>query len=679
MYPFVKQSEIKDCAASCMSMIIKYYHGNVNINSIKDGLKTSKLGTNAYNIVEYASSIGFESRGFKIDKLDDLNLPLIAHVIKDNKFKHYVVIYEIHKKYLLVADPDDKIKKVKKVDFLKQWTNVVILFKQTEKLPFEKDVNLKKFTLSILKNNKKTFFELITLSVLITILAIINSYYLQNMIENINKPKEYIIYIFIIFLTINLFKIIINYFRNKILIYLNQNLDFTLLTQTYNNIISLPYRFFQNRTTGEVVTRLNDISVVKKTISEAFVTIFIDLVLSLSSLFILLLISDKLTILVLIILLCYVLLIFLFHTLFKDKIKNIQINKAKTSSYMYESILGYKTLKSLNLEDTTKYKFNLKFMKLLNNTYHYESLHNVQSFIKDLIGDIGFLLIILCGILLIGENEITLGNLITFNMLYSFFITPVKNILDFSLGVNESKSSLKRVLELMYESDKLYLDLIVQGNIKFNNLTFMYDSKQVLKNLSLELKEKENVVLIGKSGSGKSTLFKLLVKFYEVKRNEILIDNNDINDYNPISLRQNITYISQDEIIFTDSLYNNIVLNEKVGDQEFLKVVKTCRIDEFIDSLGYNLFLEENGSNLSGGEKQRIFIARSLLKNSKYIIIDEAMSQMDVKLEKNIIGDIMKNYNKTIIMITHRLDNINLFDRKITLDQGKIISDTALL
>ena len=157
----------------------------------------------------------------------------------------------------------------------------------------------------------------------------------------------------------------------------------------------------------------------------------------------------------------------------------------------------------------------------------------------------------------------------------------------------------------------------------------------------------------------------------------IEIDNKDINDLDAYDIRNYITYISQNEVLFTDTLKNNILLDRQINEDDFLKVVSVTQIDKIISksTLGYNMLIEENGFNLSGGEKQRIFLARCLLSNAKYIVIDEAMSAMDISMERKILKDIIANYDKSIIMITHRLDNTDLFDRQIVLERGNIVSD----
>ena len=218
----------------------------------------------------------------------------------------------------------------------------------------------------------------------------------------------------------------------------------------------------------------------------------------------------------------------------------------------------------------------------------------------------------------------------------------------------------------------------IKGRIRIKNLTFSYDTKTVLNNMSLLIKQKSKVLITGKSGSGKTTLFKLLYKYYYPKDKEIFIDNKDINSLSLETIRKNITYVSQNENLFTDTIKNNITLYRDISEEKFKQVCKITELDEFINNmyLGYETKIEENGLNLSGGQKQRIILARALLKEGNIILIDESLSEVDINLERKILKNIFKYYKeKTILVISHRLDNLDLYDRLIRIENNILIED----
>ena len=246
-------------------MIIKYYKGYINKNELQDLTKTTKEGTTAYNLKLALTNIGFSVKGVSC-KLEDITcnniiLPCIANVTINKLYKHFVVIYEINfkHKYIIVADPKDKIKKMKYEDFDKIFNDVLLIFFPIKKLPINKNISKLNFYKTLITPHKKELINIIILSLFVTIFSIINSFYTQNMIDSINSYSMYsITYFFIIFLIINILKIITEYFRNISLTYINQKLDLLLTLDIFNKIIKLPYHYYKNRTTGDIVSTVND-------------------------------------------------------------------------------------------------------------------------------------------------------------------------------------------------------------------------------------------------------------------------------------------------------------------------------------------------------------------------------------------------------------------------------------
>ena len=682
-YPFIKQEGIKDCGAASLQMIIKYYHGFLNLEQLRQITKTNKEGTNAYNLINAAKQIGFDARGVKCE-FDDINnenvlFPCIANITIDNSYLHFIVIYEINykNKYLIIGDPADKLKKVS-FDYFKLVFNKILIFLTPIKpLPIENSVNIYSFIFEIIKNHHILLKQLLMLSIFITIFSIINSFYIQYMIDEINNHSHNNTYlIFIFFFSIYVLKTITDYFRNKILIYINQKIDLNLIVDNYHKIIKLPYHYFKNRTTGEVISRFNDLSSIRDIISKLFLAVFIDFPLTLLVLIFMYKICSTLTIISIIIIFMHVLTIIIFKNKYKFIINKVQIAKSNVSTYMVESLQAYETIKGLHIENKVNDNFEKKYIHLLKEVFNYQSTYFIIHFIKELINNIGFVIIIFIGTLKVIDNSLSLGSLITFNALLSFFLEPIKNIIELDNNINEAKNALKRVLELIsINKDKGILDKNIKGDIEFKSLTYTFDNRyNVLKNINLKIKSGTKTVIIGKSGSGKSTLFKLLMRYYDVDMNKIFIDGVDINNYKDKSLN-NILYLSQNETLFTDSIFNNINI-ENSDNLFFLEVCKNCFIDEIINksNLGYNMMIEENGYNISGGEKQRIILARTLLRKFNILIIDEGTNQIDINLERKILKNIIKYYKtKTIIFITHRLDNIDLFDNLIEINDGSII------
>ena len=307
----------------------------------------------------------------------------------------------------------------------------------------------------------------------------------------------------------------------------------------------------------------------------------------------------------------------------------------------------------------------------------YLKLNNIINFFKELLNGITNIFILFIGVNLYLNEELSIQTLITFNYLYPYFTNYLNNLFDLYNEYSYMSNSIKR-LNNLFDVESISLDksnLIVNGDIIFNNVSFKYTDKLILNNISFRIKDKEKVLLIGSSGTGKSTILKLLFKYYQIERNYISINNNDINDYKIMDIRSNIVYISQNEKLFNDTIKSNIILDSNVSEEEFLNVVKLTKTDEIIkdDLLGYNKIVEEDAINLSGGQRQKIILSRALLRKSKIILIDEGLNQIDINTERIILKNIFKYYkNTTFIIVSHRLNNMDLFDKVLSLENNNI-------
>lgn len=684
-YPFIKQDDLKDCGVSCLLMIIRFYKGNVSKEYLRDITKTNKNGTTAYHIIEAAKKLGFNASGIKMELKDFNNniiLPCIANVTIDNKYKHYIVIYNINysKKELTIADPAKGIIKMSFDTFNNIFNNILIILYPIKNIPFNNYNNsIFTFIINNLKLSKIDFTIIIVLSFVITLFSILSSFYFKIMLDNTNKTTMIIGLIFAFFFITDIFKNITNFLRNQILININNKIDYNLTTNIFKRIILLPYHYYRNRTTGEIISRINDLSTIREVISKVAVNLFIDTFLTLLASIFLYFISPKMFIISIIFLIIYLIIILIFRKIISKKIDDVKMKKAETNSYMVEAISGFESIKGLGIEKNIIKNFNSKYFNQIDKTKSFEQCYNKETFLKDLIDNICLNIIILFGILILIKEQITLGEFLAFNTLLSYFFTPIKNIINLDMIIKEAKISINRIFEITnYKSSEGVLESNF-NNIKFKNLYYsVNDNDYILKDINLEINKGDKVMLCGKSGSGKSTILKLLKKYDKVSNNSIFMDDIDINNYTKKAIDNNITYISQNEILFTDTLYNNILLKRNISIKKVMKLANLCYVNEITNKndLGYRMLIEENGFNISGGEKERIVLARSLLNNFNILLIDEGLSQMDIDLERKILKNLFKYYkDKTIIIVSHRFDNSDLFDKIIKIENGKIINE----
>lgn len=663
--------------------IIETYGGRVSKEYLLELTKTTKNGVNAYSLLEAAKKIGFNTKGLKGDfrKLDNSMLPCIAHVIINKSYQHFIVIHHINhnKKILTIADPAKGIVKYNFQDLDKIATQQYLLFSLQKRLPIlEKKNPLLILLFKFLSNNKKIFSTIFILSVLYTLFNIASSLVFKFMIdEGLIRTKTYLINIFIISSFILIFKSFIDLFRNKLLNKINHQLDQTLINHIYSHLISLPYLYYKNKTTGEVLSRINDLSNIKELISNLFLTLFVDSLLIIIVFVFLYLISPLLTFITIIIMLIYIVIIAIYYR-FLDKYIHLNYEySAQINSYLVETLSGYETIKGTNLESFVINKFKNIYKQFSDNSYKFNNLFNIQKFNKDLVNEWGLVFLMFIGCYLVLNKQLTLGSLIAYNSLLIYFFNPIKNIIDLSISYYFSKIAFKRIGELLIiEPEQLIFvqkeNKEIDGDISIKHLTYSYNNKDnILNDVNLNIMKGSKVMLYGGSGRGKSTIVKLLLRYFTINKNTIYINKKDINNYNIRELREGINYLSQNEILFTDSIYNNVVLNKKVSDAQFLNAMKWSLSDQIIKDnvAGYNMLLEENGNNLSGGERQRIILARLFLEKKKILIIDEAMSEIDIVKERQILINLFNYYHDaTIIYISHRFDNSDIFDQILQLE-----------
>lgn len=669
-YPFTKQEGLKDCAAACMQMIIKYYNGYISINDLNEMLETTKEGVSAFKIIEVSNKIGFKATGIRLNLLEltkSVTLPVIAHVVINN-YNHYIVVYKIDsfKKSVIIADPQSKIKTISFKEFESIWTNVIINLypvKPIEHRNYEKHLNYK----NIILKNKKTIFQLCYISFIYMILSIVASFYMKYVFDNYLSNFYLIFTIFILFIIINLYKIFTNLIRTKILINLNKNIDIDLSLDIFSKILSLPYGYYRNKTTGEIITRYTELSKIRETISKVLLTLFLDLPLCITSFIIMYFLNSKLTMISLIAVLLYTIIVIVYNRILNDTILEAQIKKAEMNTVLIESINGFETIKGLNLYDYINLKFENKYIKYLKNVIRIDSILNIKENLKEIVNQLIEMIIIFTGVIYVRSETITIGTLMTYNSILVFFLAPIRNLLSLDNSIIESKRIVKRVNEMLKKEENVKKINIVYSDILIKSLSFKQNEKIILNKINLHISKGEKVIITGKSGSGKSTLLKILMNYYNDYQGEI-----KINGINIKSINLKNVYISQNETLFTDTIYNNIVLGN--NDSNFSEIVKMCYVDEIINSnLGYNQIIEENGFNISGGQKQRIILARSIINEFDLLLIDEGLNQIDVELERKILKNLFnKFHDKTIIIVSHRLENMDLYDKLIKLENGKV-------
>ena len=680
---YVRQIAERDCGISCLSSIIKYYGGYVKREYLREITNTTREGVSLYSLKEGCTKLGIEAKAIQSDiKLLEKEVPFIAHILKDN-LGHFVVISKITNKYITIMDPSCGIKKIDILKWNKITTNVYLLLKPVNKiLKQENDKKITNILFPLLKQYKVIIMLLLLLSLIYTLSNILISYQFQFFLELLNiKNLEAIKLIFIFLISIICLKEIANLFRSNFLNYFNHLIDKTLLRDAYTHIIKLPYLYFKNHTKGDLITRIQDIFQIREVISKLLITCIMDLILIIFIYLVLLKISLKLSLIVFITTLLYLVIIYFYNKVIIKKLKNLKEEEIKVNNHLIETITSYDTIKSMQIEDNLLNKLLVKYNFFQDNSFRLYKILNKETFFKNLIYGLGLLIIIYLGIKEVYYNNLSLNNLLVFNSLLIYFFDPLQDISSLQITLQEAHLSFLRIQELFNVKEETLdttnsINTYFKGNIKINNLIYSYNNiDNTLKCDKLEILAGEKVLLYGPTGSGKSTLMKLLVRYFSGYQGLIEIDDRNIQLLNLLDIRRKITYVSQDEILYTDTIYNNIVLDNKISYSEYLDILKITGVDLILNRslLKNDMLIENNGSNLSGGEKQRILLARALVKKSYIYIFDESLSAIDIKNERLILKNIFKRLkNKTIIVISHRFNNKDLYQRYVLINKGVV-------
>ena len=684
----VLQDGIKDCGICSLLSIIRFYGGEVSKEYLREITNTTKDGVSFYNLIEGAKQIGFDAVGLSgtIENIDVNNLPCIAHFIVNKSYKHFVVLYEINKKkkQVTLMDPAKGKKITSIAEFNLLSSNNYIFLKPIKKLPImqKKNIIYKKI-IELFKVNKKLLLNIIILTFSYFAFNVLTSFHFKYLLEysiNYNLTKN-IYYLSIIMLSFYFLKNISSLLRNILLSKWTIFFDNEITTNTYKQLLLLPYLYYKNRTTGEVISRFKDLNTIRNFINRFFCIISTDLISFIIFFIIMFKYQKKLTIYLMIPAIILVIYQFLISPNKKKKIKNISTKEDVINSYLIQGISNVDTIKGSHLEKRLIDKFSLSYKSFLESIYSYNMLLEKYFFNKNVLNDISLLIIFGLGSYYVIDGKLPLNNLIVYQLFYSYFNTSFYNLISILEEYNSYKVALTRVEEIFminkdnFNNNYFYLSFTLKGDIEYNNLTYKVGSKYLFNNLNLQIKQGEKILLSGDSGCGKSTLMKMLLRYIEVDFNKIKIADIDINHYHLENIRSNITYVTSSEYLFTDTIRNNIVLYKDYPEEDFYEVCKACLVDDIIknNDNNYDALIEENGFNFSNGERQRIILARSIIKKNSIYIFDEALAGIDISREKKILENIFAYLNdKTIIVISHRFNNKKLFDRVLKLNGAQI-------
>ncbi|MGT2925659.1 peptide cleavage/export ABC transporter [Streptococcus cuniculipharyngis] len=689
---FVPQIDTRDCGVAALASIAKYYGSDYSLAHLRELAKTNKEGTTALGIVKAAKKMGFETRAIQADmtlfEMDDVPYPFIAHVNKEGKLQHYYVVYQTKKDYLIIGDPDPtvKISKMSTERFSSEWTGVAIFLAPEPSYKPHKDKKNGLFSfLPLIFKQSSLIFSIVLASLLVTLINIGGSYYLQGILDEYipNQMKSTLGVVSIGLIITYILQQMMSFSRDYLLTVLSQRLSIDVILSYIRHVFELPMSFFATRRTGEIISRFTDANSIIDALASTILSLFLDLSILIIVGGMLLVQNPQLFLISLVAVPIYLIIIFIFMKPFEKMNNDVMQSNAMVSSAIIEDINGIETIKSLTSEENRYQKIDSEFVDYLDKSFRLSKYSILQGTLKQGAQLILNIIILWFGSQLVMNGNISIGQLITFNTLLSYFTTPLESIINLQTKLQSAKVANNRLNEVyLVESefnDKQTLTdtQFLYGDIQFEDISYKYGfGRDTLSDINLTIKQGDKVSLVGISGSGKTTLAKMIVNFFEPYKGRITINKNDLRMINKTILRQYVNYLPQQAYVFNGSILENLTLgaNQIISQEDIFKACEIAEIRQDIEQMpmGYQTELSD-GAGLSGGQKQRIALARALLTKAPVLILDEATSGLDILTEKKVIDNLLAMTDKTIIFVAHRLSISERTNQVIVLDQGKII------
>lgn len=656
----VRQEDEADCGACCLLSIIKYYDGFIPLEYVKVDTLTTKDGTTFYNLKVAAEKYGFEVSGKKEFDLSKIKLPAIVQ-IKTNNFYHFVVIVKIDNDMIVVMDPATGKNKLKLSKFKEIFTGYVL-----ELFPISNIVNIKSRSLflkllkTVIFQNKSLFIKIFILTLVICAFLIVSSI-LVNSIFSLS------VFNLIVLIVLIFSKILINYLKNICVFKLNKNLNESLSTDYIKKIFFLPFKYLCLRKEGDLVSRFDDISIIKENISVTIVESIVNFLIIVST-SIMLYILNKMIFMIILVITLFVLLIVYFHN--KKMYQNLERTIDSNTSLTDMVISFISNIWTIKIITDIKYYFNKIRDNILDNSNQNYSLNKKIALNELLISSYTELVLILI-IVFNSYLKLSVGALLSFIFINNYFISSISYFCSIMPNIMFFKSAYRRINSIYYLNDESYSGLpFISGNISIKNLTYNIGLKKVFNNFSLNINVGDKVLIKGANGTGKSTLLNMIYRIIDDYEGTIKIGGMSISDINVKCLRGHISYVNQNQKLLPGTLLENIILGSEL-EEDKLKIIERMLNLEKIYQTKYNGINSVIRDNFSGGEVQKIILARALYKNFDILLLDEALSQIDISERKKILQNICEYYKtKTIIMVSHSKEYYK-FDKIIFLNNRK--------
>jgi ATP-binding cassette, subfamily B, bacterial len=729
-FPHYLQPDSKDCGPTCLRIIAKYYGKSLSLQNIRQLSETTREGSSLMGLSEAAENMGFKTLGVKINLqmlVNDAPLPCILHWNKN----HFVVLSPLTPKGgtlenlknffsfkkasnkvhsspfggwgALISDPAYGLISYTQEEFLKAWIGanatpeteegVALLLEPTPAFYEQEDDKQDRksfgFLFQYIKPYKRLMGQLALGLLTASMLSLVFPFLTQSLVDvgirNQNLNFIYLVLIAQLFLFLG--RMAIEVIRSWILLHLSTRITISLVSNFFIKLMNLPIGFFDTRMTGDILQRIGDHSRIETLLTSSSLNTLFSMVNLLVFSGVLAFYNLKLFVIFLVLSLVYVGWILFFLKKRKELDYKRFSQMSQENSKVIELINGMQEIKMHNAEKQKRWDWEFVQVKLFKISMQGLALDQWQSTGSNFVNELKNILITFLSASLVLKGEITLGMMLSVQYIIGQLNSPLMQLVGFIQQVQDAKISLERLGEIHDKTEEEYPNQQLQKEITpqdlvVENLSFRYTGmidEYVLENLNLTIPQNKTTAIVGTSGSGKTTLLKLLLKFYEPNQGNIFLGKTALNHISPRTWRNHCGVVMQDGYIFNDTIAQNIALgDDHINKEKLLQAVEIANIKEFIEGLplSYNTKIGNEGMGISGGQKQRLLIARAVYKNPDYIFFDEATSSLDANNEKVILENLEHFFkNRTAIVVAHRLSTVKNADKIIVLEKGKIIEE----
>jgi ATP-binding cassette subfamily B protein len=670
-------------------MICRHYGIPMTLGKLRELVNVSRQGATLDGLARAGESLGFSTRGVQCtyEALLGFDLPFIVHW----EGYHYVVVYGISKRHVWVADPAVGFKKLTVEEFERGWSGTCLLFTAGQNLvqlaaarsPWVRFV-------SYLRPYKKILVHLFLATFVIQVLGIVPPVIIQNVLDGVIVHQNVgLLHLLIIGLIVSsAFTQLMATIRAFLANFMVRNMDFAMMSQFLKHTLSLPLAFFAKRKTGDVFARFQENQTIRAFLTESTVTTVLNLMMIFIYFTIMFLYNVKMTLLLIGFIIPIVVLTVVVTPRAKRNAREVFAASTDAKAFLMEALGGAETIKGMGIERPVRLKWEKKYAKALDVQYRAQSFNILVGLGGQSLSAATTIVILWVGANLVLANELTIGQLVAFNALMGSVLAPLIGLVGLWNLLNDAGVAMERLGDVLdIEPEQRPQEIAsrivlpdLKGEIRMDGVYFRYGGSEtpyVLENVGLHIKPGELVAIVGRSGSGKTTLAKLLVGFYAPTEGRLLVDGYDMSVVDKAYYRAQVGYVMQTNLLFSGTIAENIASGDESPDRRRIEeVAKMADAHGFISKmpLGYEQVVGERGMGLSGGQIQRLCIARALYHDPRLLVFDEATSALDTQSESNIIAnmhDILKG--RTAVVIAHRLSTIMRADKILVLYEGSVV------